>query len=1440
MGMGTSLPGWALPPPSKEIEFFTERIGAAVQGLKRQCETEARASDRRFQQVERQLHAAVGRFEGNRPREEDWRQRFADLQGSVKGLLDETQAVVKRVDGLDERLSQRHLSAEELARQSTREVQQQLHTLERQARLAEAATEDAGRRQAAKQRRLDTMLEDLVWRVSNLEEEHGSNGAAATAAAAAAAVADGSARLETVEQQLQRLASEVGAVVSRLQAMEVSVIESSAFLEEAARAVNGEAEEKDEESPRWPQRYATVVEGAGVGAGGSGVNSVVGGSRRNSRDGSTTGAGDRGERGGGGGGGRREVDGLERELVALDRRLSLQLEELSTSLAAVKVKLDGQVQRQNSISERVETAHLPLIDALRRELGEDRARDMRNIEDNIADLQQRLSGQLDGTTEMMGEKLDHLESRLTDEGVRTMVKQEVKAQVRATGNVGTPAGSKVPAIQAQLNAVADQLEAMEELSAEVIALSARVDAIELRDLGNVVFPGTGTSGPSRQEHSRRNVYDTSDMRSSGGYGSGTGSANLGKRGWQSHSGGQGHSGANTAAAAILAAASAPVRGSSCSSGSRPPSASRASAGGGAGSSIGGGNDDGAVGGGARIPSKGSAGSASSGGSRGDPGAAPSRANFAGTSKVSGVAAPTEGAGRDSAVVGLGGTAPAHLVAPVAVAARPGQPLHTVAESSCEISRESSPPLPSQSPPLLVQPHSAPATAAPLSAATAAPKAPASQPPSRSQSQSPPPPLPSQPPSRSQSQSPPPPPLSSGLAAPEPRSESPPPPVLQPTVGSFSSSGSLRDRVSQPPPLDTSFASVSEDAMDVPSASATTTPSVQPTELAPQQQDGRGKASAPAPAQGVAGRLAAAGFVIDAGGGSVIAAAAPSFGMAGVAGGAEVAGTEGRIGTSAFGVSKLTGTMAGASGVGGFGFGNAVSGSAVGVATTGLPHGPSDDTITFGASSVGRLGSGGGEHASNHLGTMRSEIPADDVGGRRPSGADSVVESLTGHAPESSPVGSFADGRRSGAAESVSAVSIGHDSISAVSHAATSVDGGPGTNCVGRRGPREERRHSDASAVSMGSAGGRAAGESLRSAGSVRSGSIRSPAEEQQPRRGSFSESVASAASEPPPGHRDSDPGSGERRTHRGFSRHASGESRSISGGSRSVSRPGSPENQSVRSGSSAGSPSRRRRPSASRSKAPSSAGSAGSPSGARDGGHAGSPLLSSAGPSGGDGAGGHRVDTLGSAASASHASGDVRRRSRTNSQASPASGSRRSHSSGSGSRGTCEVVESRDRSVDSSQDLCRRCDSVEHLQPPPRRRLSDLFGNNGSGVSRSASRSVSRAASPALSDGSGAAATAVPASNLPRDAAGGGRDGSGSGMGVNEVAEVEVSDAAGLRRQDDGRPPSVSGSARSRSDSFMVEAAEQESQGSARSASDGFMVEALQDDTASVRSGESI
>ncbi|CAK0847925.1 unnamed protein product [Prorocentrum cordatum] len=183
---------------NNQVAVLNEKFHQMLQRLQQQCEGDRR----RLGQLERRLEAGAE----DRVRAGEQRERWAELQGKVDGVIEETQSITKRVEGLDERLWAR-TSGSQGAKQRGRELEQQVQALEQQVRISATTSEETSKRQAARLRRAEHAAEEAVRRLARLEED---------ARGMAPAQRDGflETRLGTLEQQQEQLCD----VVRSLQA----------------------------------------------------------------------------------------------------------------------------------------------------------------------------------------------------------------------------------------------------------------------------------------------------------------------------------------------------------------------------------------------------------------------------------------------------------------------------------------------------------------------------------------------------------------------------------------------------------------------------------------------------------------------------------------------------------------------------------------------------------------------------------------------------------------------------------------------------------------------------------------------------------------------------------------------------------------------------------------------------------------------------------------------------------------------------------------------------------------------------------------------------------------------------------------------------------------------------------------------------------------------
>mmetsp|Transcript_54892 Transcript_54892/g.161376 ORF Transcript_54892/g.161376 Transcript_54892/m.161376 type:complete len:1469 (-) Transcript_54892:120-4526(-) len=177
-----------------QVSAMAERVNAAVGSLQQQSSEDRR----RLAALERKLDSKLDALS----REGEGREKFAELQGSVNGLIEETQALTRRVEGLDERLWAR-TSGSEFSKQRARELEQQVQTMEQQHRLTLAAVEETQKRQATKLRRSEHAVEEAVRRLSKVEAESGASSRHGHGGGYMEA------RVGTLEQQLEQLDTEM-------------------------------------------------------------------------------------------------------------------------------------------------------------------------------------------------------------------------------------------------------------------------------------------------------------------------------------------------------------------------------------------------------------------------------------------------------------------------------------------------------------------------------------------------------------------------------------------------------------------------------------------------------------------------------------------------------------------------------------------------------------------------------------------------------------------------------------------------------------------------------------------------------------------------------------------------------------------------------------------------------------------------------------------------------------------------------------------------------------------------------------------------------------------------------------------------------------------------------------------------------------------------------
>ena len=161
---------------------------------------------------------------------------------------------------------------------------------------------------------------------------------------------------------------------------------------------------------------------------------------------------------------------LASRLAALELRVYPQLQELCASVASLRVKVDGQLQRQTAVNERIEAAQATGLDEIRGDVAEQRHRQTRDVESLVSSLRHRVDLVLEGADGALAEQVEVLAGRLEacEVAVGSFRKEtrDLRAAFRLAfghGGLLVSGGTELPvaAVMGQLGAMADQLETLD-------------------------------------------------------------------------------------------------------------------------------------------------------------------------------------------------------------------------------------------------------------------------------------------------------------------------------------------------------------------------------------------------------------------------------------------------------------------------------------------------------------------------------------------------------------------------------------------------------------------------------------------------------------------------------------------------------------------------------------------------------------------------------------------------------------------------------------------------------------------------------------------------------------------------------------------------------------------------------------------------------------------
>lgn len=321
------------------------RLSAMIADLRRQAELERRVVQQQIRQLERRLQEQLaGPLPG--------RERWADLQGSVSGVLMEVAALGRRVDGLDEKLQLRLVNCEEMVRQKIRQLEQQLCAHQHKALLSSATSEALSKRHTARLCKVLQSLEDHSTRLSVAEAK----------ADSAVDLGQFEARLTDLEGKQARLEGELQ-ILATDTAMQSDAPTPRALVEATAC---GDVTITEHDSSTGDE-YASTLRS------------------------------------------------LESDVSGLTKRTVMQLDSHAAALANLRIRTEGQEQRLSAVAERLESVITHPLNALRAEMTQLREHDRQASEASLKDVTQRLKIVEEASEEVsneLQEKMRELNSEL--------------------------------------------------------------------------------------------------------------------------------------------------------------------------------------------------------------------------------------------------------------------------------------------------------------------------------------------------------------------------------------------------------------------------------------------------------------------------------------------------------------------------------------------------------------------------------------------------------------------------------------------------------------------------------------------------------------------------------------------------------------------------------------------------------------------------------------------------------------------------------------------------------------------------------------------------------------------------------------------------------------------------------------------------------------------
>lgn len=320
---------------NSQFSMLADKVNVVIASLRSQCDADRRRIAQLERKVEMQQDDKGGSTDGN------GREKWAETQGKVNGLEEETQSLSRRIDKSLEQLDKRIWDRTSSSEVKCRSLEQQLQALEQQTKHVSTTTEEVQKRQAAKLRRTEHAVEELTRRLNKAEEERLSSHGPQQGYVEQ--------RFSIVEQNQEQLSLDIQALQEQ--------------IDDGLAALGDNYADQDGGTGEATHSLASLEEA---------------------------------------------VLAAERNLMSLDKKLSPQIEDLAASLASLKVKADGQFHRVASLTDRLETAHVPALESMRAEMAQARAQEKREQSGELAVIRSRVQEVADAGEEATSELREKL------------------------------------------------------------------------------------------------------------------------------------------------------------------------------------------------------------------------------------------------------------------------------------------------------------------------------------------------------------------------------------------------------------------------------------------------------------------------------------------------------------------------------------------------------------------------------------------------------------------------------------------------------------------------------------------------------------------------------------------------------------------------------------------------------------------------------------------------------------------------------------------------------------------------------------------------------------------------------------------------------------------------------------------------------------------------